>query len=161
MAWLSKELLDSAPAHVKQGHRAALNYRMHGKSIDEVRGLVSYFKDVQLGVLRPASQIERRDLLEFGSGLDGLGAQFRYHKATGPLVQVWPVIKGVPSPRLRLSLGGVNIKATRDRLNSYAREFGVKFYCYQHRGVTWAIWVLDGTSMFAPLGDTDRVFCTP
>jgi len=162
--WMPSEKYDSLRAHTKRAHERAVILRWSGDNSP-----VSAYK---MSFHYLSNRLEHRSKGLYGAGLDikndsmdfaskhHIDAEAHFYYYNNNIVSVLRDKRDSPSPRLRFSLCGFNKKATRDRLNRYAADLGVKFYCWRHSNSAWAIWVLDGTVLWGPIDTYDSIIAT-
>jgi len=164
--WLTSKLFHAAPTHVKNAQAVALNLTYTKSKIPAViSSLVSWYFDKspagKEGLTEDGWTITRHDDTAAHHTVYHIDTQSAFSFQERVLVHVLRNKRDSPSPRLRFTLGGSDTPGARSRLNGYAVLFGVKFYCWRHKGVTWSLWVHDGTVSYAPISATDSVIATP
>ena len=165
--WMPSEKYDGLHAHIKRAQERAVIIRVSGDNspVAAHRMVFHYLshlkqsKNKGLFDLYVCGMILRGDEMRFAYKFHvDSEAMFYYHESN--IVSVLRDKKGSPSPRVRFSLCGFNTKSIRDRLNRYAADLGVKFYCWRHSNSAWAIWVLDGTVLWGPIDTYDSIIAT-
>ncbi len=162
--WMPSEKYEGLHAHIKRAQEKAIIIRGNGyNSLAVVHNLVFHYHShrrlYKEGKAAFGRSIGNNDAMQFASAQNvDSEAMFYYHEAN--IVSLLRDKKGSPSPRVRFSLCGFNTKSTRDRLNRYAADLGVKFYCWRHSNSAWAIWVLDGTVLWGPIDAYDSIIAT-
>ncbi len=162
--WMPKDDYEAAHVHIKRAqekavagwgsadtspqsaHRVAFHYHSHRKK-HETEGLHG------CGISAKTDKMEFAGLFNVDSE-----ALFYYHGHN--IVSVLRDKKDMPAPRVRFSLCSHNTKSTRDRLNRYAVDLGVKFYCWKHNHSAFALWVHDGTVFWGPICADDSIIAT-
>jgi len=156
--WMPREMYGAAPSHVKRAQERAVVLRGSGDTVPASAHEIAFHYHSHRKTSK-ASAGSKHDEVWFTSPLHvDSEALFCYHGHN--IVSVLRDKKDAPSPRLRFSLCGYNTASTRIRLNLYAVDLGVKFYCWKHNNTAWAIWVLDGTVFWSPMDSGDSVIAT-
>ena len=162
--WMAKEAYEDLHAHIKRAQEKAVEIRVNGSNSPVSAHRMAFHYHSHLKRHKSEGLYEtyltlRNDEIWFASKFHvDCEAMFYYHGHN--IVSVLRDKKDAPSPRLRFSLCGWNTKSTRERLNRYAADLGTKFYCWRHNNTAWAIWVLDGTVFWAPMGNDDSIIAT-
>ena len=162
--WMPSGRYAGLHAHVKRAQDRAIILRSSGDNSPVtahrlVFHYLSHLEQHRSEGLHGCGMTLRDDEISFASKYHvDSEALFSYYGAN--IVSVLRDKKGSPSPRVRFSLCGFNTKSTRDRLNRYAADLGVKFYCWRHTNSAWAIWVLDGTVLWGPIDTYDSIIAT-
>ena len=164
--WMAEEAYEGLHAHIKRAQEKAVELRVSGSNSPVSAYRMAFHYHSHRSIYRehperlPSAQANHRsDVLQFAMPQNvDCEAMFYYYGSN--IVSVLRDKKDSPSPRLRFSLCGFNTKSTRDRLNRYAADLGVKFYCWRNNNTAWAIWVHDGTVFWAPMGDDDSIIAT-
>ncbi len=162
--WMAEEAYEGLPVHIKRAQEKAVVLRGSGDNVPVSAHRMAFHYHSHLKRHKSEGLYEtyltlKNDRVEFPSRLHvDCDALFYYHGHN--IVSVLRDKRDMPSPRLRFSLCGWNTKSTRIRLNRYAADLGVKFYCWRNNNTAWAIWVLDGTVFWAPMGNDDSIIAT-
>jgi hypothetical protein len=156
--WVPEENFEALPARIKRAVDEALVLRMVSKNNPVSAWVLG--EAWRSGELEAEQHIKNRDDEAFAAAPQNVECLyiFTYHKT--PIVKVLRDKRDSPSPRVQFTLGGLNTKSTRDRLNRYAVVLGVKFYCWQDDNKAWALWVHDGEVFWEPLDCDDHIIAT-
>ena len=164
--WMAEEIYEGLHVHIKRAQESAVLMRESGDNspVSAHRMAFHYHSHRKINREFPAQLLDdnyskSHDMMQFAvrQNVD-CEAMFYYHEHN--IVSVLRDKKDSPSPRLRFSLCGFNTKAIRDRLNRYATDLGVKFYCWRHKNSAWAIWVHDGVVFWSPIDNGDSIIAT-
>ncbi|MCH7911102.1 MAG: hypothetical protein IIB38_16000 [Candidatus Hydrogenedentes bacterium] len=158
--WMAKEIYEGLHVHIKRAQESAVLMRESGDNSPVSAHETAFYyhshrKQYKNGTLHRVVARNKNDTIMFVMGGEAL---FYFHDHN--IVSVLRDKKDAPSPRLRFSLCGQNTKSTRDRLNRYATDLGVKFYCWRHKNTAWAIWVHDGVVFWSPIDNGDSIIAT-
>ena len=161
--WMPEEAYEGLPAHIKRAQEKAVELRESGdQSPFSTYSLAFHYHSHRNLYKEGKVAFERKiinESMQFAMPQNvDCEAMFYFHDHN--IVSVLRDKKDAPSPRLRFSLCGFNTKSTRDRLNRYAADLGVKFYCWRHENSAWAIWVHDGTVFWSPMCNDDSIIAT-
>ncbi len=165
--WMPGEKYNGLHAHIKRAQEKAVILRVSEDNSPVVAHRLAFHylshlkqtKSEGLFDIYDRGMILRDDEMWFVSRFD-VDSRAVFYYNWHNIVSVLRDKKNSPSPRVRFSLCGFNTKSTRDRLNRYAADLGVKFYCWRHSNSAWAIWVLDGTVLWGPIDAYDSIIAT-
>ncbi len=164
--WMPKQIYYGLYAHIKRAQEIAVLMRESEDNSPVAAYMLAFHYHSHRGIYRehpeklPTKQINQgSDMLQFAMP-QNVDCEALFYLHNNNIVSVLRDKKDAPSPRLRFSLCGWNTKSTRDRLNRYAVNLGVKFYCWKHNHSAWAIWVHDGTVFWGPIDSDDSIIAT-
>jgi len=156
-SWIPKRKLNRLNANYKRGMVKALELRVSASTLPlSVHKLANWW----LGELLNDKITKQGNDHAYIAATHNIECQafFLYHENL--IVKVLRDKRGTPSPRIQFTLAGYDTKATIVRLNRYAVELGVKFYCWKYENQMWAIWVHDGTVLWSPIDKSDQIIAT-